>query len=188
MADSQNFCRHCGQTLAANSRFCAACGTRVPGRNQEEVEQEKKMVRDAAATQLRWASNLMLIYSIPFLIAGLYVLLSIDSLVDMMMNDATVRDYLDYYGLTSDDLYSYFEYAGYAYIVSSICGLGSAILCRKRTKYWAAAGLCIVSVLLGVAGFLALFLGLIAFWMIISGRMCFIEHEAELESILDNIE
>ena len=38
---NQNFCYQCGHMLTPEQKFCPECGTRVPGRNPEAVEQEK---------------------------------------------------------------------------------------------------------------------------------------------------
>ena len=40
-ADNQNFCTRCGHLLSDSARFCPECGARVPGRNPEQVEEEK---------------------------------------------------------------------------------------------------------------------------------------------------
>ena len=74
MEDNQNFCVRCGQNLAPDAKFCPACGTRVPGRNQEQVEEERQAVRDLAKSRLNWATAMMLIYSIPFMLIGIYLL------------------------------------------------------------------------------------------------------------------
>ncbi len=186
--DSQSFCTYCGQFLDTDVRFCPGCGTRVPGRNPDDVQQERQVVKDALDRQLRWAAYMMLVYSIPFLLIGLYVIIVADELAEVLMNDPTFRGYIDYYGFTIDDVRGYFEYAGFAYLTSSIFGIASAFLCMKRARFWLATLLCILSVLSGVAGFFALFLGLFAFWFIISARLGFKEKEEELNAALDQIQ
>lgn len=86
-SDNQNFCTRCGRSLAADARYCPECGARVPGRNPEQVEEEKEMVRSAVTRQLKWAAVAMAIYSIPFLILGIYTAFSIDSMTDLVIND-----------------------------------------------------------------------------------------------------
>ena len=100
--DNQNFCVQCGELLAPEARFCPACGTRVPGRNPEQVEAEKQAVRDVMKARLNWAIALMLIYSIPFLIIGIYISVDLDGLANMIMTDPLYADFVDYYGLTYD--------------------------------------------------------------------------------------
>ena len=187
-ADNQNFCTRCGHVLSASARFCPECGARVPGRNPEQVEEEKEAIRSAMDRQLSWAAVLMLIYSIPFLVIGVYTAVSMDAMVDLVVNDPNFSSYADAYGLTYDEVHAYFEYAAYAYIISSVCGLVSAVCCWKRTHFWVALILCILSIFTGAAGFLALFMGFIALWMIIGARGRFREYAANFEEMLSRIE
>ena len=157
-ADNQNFCTRCGHVLSESARFCPECGARVPGRNPEQVEEEKQAIRSAMDRQLRWAAILMLIYSIPFLVIGVYTALSIDSMTDLVVNDPNFSSYADMYGLTYDEVHEYFEYAGYAFILSSVLGLVSALCCWKRSHFWVALVFCVLSVFTGAAGFVAMFM------------------------------
>ena len=188
MSDNQNFCVHCGQTLAVDAKFCPACGTRVPGRNQEQVMEERQAVRDVVKSRLNWAVALMLIYSIPFLIIGAYLLVDLDGIVNMIMTDPLYADYVDYYGWTYDQLHEVFQYAGYAYILSSVCGIISAVLCYRKTMYWVALILCIVSMFTGAMGLFALFMGMFAFWIILTSRLGFREYQDQFEEELNRIQ
>ena len=94
--------------------------------------------------RMYWAVALMLIYSIPFLIIGVYLAVDLDSIVNMLMTDPLYADYVDYYGWTYDQLHDVLYYASFAYILSSVCGIVSSVLCWKRTQYWVALILCIV--------------------------------------------
>lgn len=185
--EAQNFCTHCGHVLTADQRFCPECGTRVPGRNPEAVQQEKADIKYGIGRQLVWAAALMLIYSVPFLVVGIYVALSAESMTDMMFDDPTILSYIEQYGFTRQDVLDYFEVASIAYIISSVCGIVSAYLCYTKQHFWPALILCVVSVMTGVAGFVALFMGLFAFWLILSGKMGFKEYESELDSELSKI-
>lgn len=186
--DNQNFCIQCGQFLAADAKFCPACGARVPGRNPEQVEAEKQEIRDVMKSRLNWAIALMLIYSIPFLIIGIYILVDLDGIVNMIMTDPLYADYVDYYGWTASQLTDVFQIAGYAYILSSFCGIVSSVLCWKRTKYWIAVILCIVSMFTGAMGLFALFMGMFAFWTILTSKLAFVEYQDQLEGELDKIQ
>ena len=187
-ADNQNFCTRCGHLLSDSARFCPECGARVPGRNPEQVEEEKQAIRSAMDRQLRWAAILMLIYSIPFLVIGVYTVFNVDAMADLVVNDPNFSSYAEAYGLTYDEVCEYFEYAGYAFILSSVLGLISALCCWKRSHFWVALVFCVLSVFTGAAGFVAMFMGLIALWMIIVARGRFVEYEKNFEEILSKIE
>lgn len=188
MEDNQNFCVRCGQNLAPDAKFCPACGTRVPGRNQEQVEEERQAVRDLAKSRLNWATAMMLIYSIPFMLIGIYLLVDLDGIVNMIMTDPMYEGYVDYYGWTYDQLHDVFEVAGYAYIVSSVCGIVASVLCWKKTKYWFALILCIVSMFTGAMGLFALFMGMFSFWIILTSKLAFVEYQDQLEEELSKIQ
>ena len=188
MEDNQNFCVQCGQILADDAKFCPACGARVPGRNPEQVEQERQAVRDVMKYRMYWAVALMLIYSIPFLIIGVYLAVDLDSIVNMLMTDPLYADYVDYYGWTYDQLHDVLYYASFAYILSSVCGIVSSVLCWKRTQYWVALILCIVSMFTGAMGLFALFMGMFAFWTILTSKLSFREYEDQLEGELNKIQ
>lgn len=188
MEDNQNFCIHCGEILATDAKFCPKCGARIPGRNQEQVEEEKQAVRDGMKYRLYWAIALMLIYSIPFLIIGIYLMVDLDGIVNMIMTDPLYADYVDYYGWTYDQLTDVFQIASYAYILSSVCGIISAALCWKRRFYWVALVLCIISMFTGAMGLFALFMGMFAFWTILTSKLAFQEYQDQLEGELSKIQ
>lgn len=185
--DNQNFCYHCGHSLTPEQRFCPECGTRVPGRNPEAAEQEKAAIKEAVGKQIKWAAIMMLVYSIPFLVIGVYIAVAADSMTDLIWNDPNTQSYIEQYGLSYDEIHAYFQYASIVYIISSLCGIASAYLCLKRQHFWPALILCILSFLTGAAGFIALFIGILAFWMILAGKMGFKEYEEKLDEQLSRI-
>lgn len=187
-SDNQNFCTRCGRSLAEDARYCPECGARVPGRNPEQVEEERQMVRTAVIRQLKWAAVAMAIYSIPFLIIGIYTAVSIDSMTDLVVNDPNFSSYAEAYGLTYDEVHSYFQYASILYIVSSLCGLVSVACCWRRTHYWVALAACILSIFIGASGLLALFLGFIALWLVMTSKLGFKEYEDRLDEALSEIQ
>ena len=64
----------------------------------------------------------------------------------------------------------------------------SSVLCWKRTKYWIAVILCIVSMFTGAMGLFALFMGMFAFWTILTSKLAFVEYQDQLEGELDKIQ
>ena len=188
MEDNQNFCVQCGQYLAPDAKFCPACGARVPGRSPEAVEADRQAFRDGLRYRLYWAMALMLIYSIPFLVIGVYLAVDYSGIANMIMTDPLYTGYVDYYGWTYDQLCDAFQVASYAYILSSVCGIVSSVLCWKRRHYWVAVILCMVSMFTGASGLFALFMGMFAFWIILTSKLTFSEYADDLEGELNRIQ
>lgn len=178
---SQNFCTRCGRKLEPGTAFCPECGLRVPGKSEEQVREEKEQIRGFLQTRLKWAAAMMLIYSIPFLIIGVYISVSLDSLVNELFTNPAYSDVIDFYGLTESEMTDLFGYLGILYIISSLFGIVSSVLCLKRRMYWVAMVLCIMSFLTGAAGLFALFMGLGAFWMILGSKLGFQEYADQFD-------
>lgn len=168
MTEDNNFCTRCGHSLSGMDKFCPECGFRVPGRNPEQEAKEIEALDNALDTRVKWAGYLMLAYSIPFLIMGIWVLVDQSYIIDTLWGY-----YQDYAGVTEAELEEFVRYAGYMYIVSSVAGIASAVFCIKKKMFWIALVLCMVSMLTGVAGFLSLFMGLIALWIILTSKPVF---------------
>ncbi|MGN0098262.1 MAG: zinc ribbon domain-containing protein [Candidatus Methanomethylophilaceae archaeon] len=187
MVDNQNFCVKCGQFLDEGARFCPACGMRVPGRSLEQVEAEREEVRSLMTSHLKLAAIMMLVYSIPFLIIGIVITVSLDSIVDELINNPSYESYMEIMGLSETELHDVLQQCGLMYIVSSVCGVLSSVLCFKRRMYWVAVLLCILSFLIGSTGFFALFMGLGAFWLLLSSKLVFSEYSDMLDEELTKI-
>ncbi|MDO5852791.1 MAG: zinc ribbon domain-containing protein [Thermoplasmata archaeon] len=185
--DTSGFCAHCGHYLKDGERFCPECGTRVPAADPEEAARERAEVKEAVGRQLRWASIILLVYSIPFLALGIAFLLFSDGIADYVFSDGAFDSYIEYYGFTQDEVRTYLQYSALAFLASGLCGIASAALCWKRTRYWLAVVLCILSVFAGSTGLLSLFLGLLAFWMVIVSKPAFREYEGRLDEELSRI-
>lgn len=187
MDNNQKFCTRCGKQLGQDVTFCPDCGLRVPGMAPEQVEQERGMVREILDSRLKWAAAMMLIYSIPFLILGVYIAVGVDGFVDELFTNPAYADYVDFYGLTPDEVTEICQYVSIMYVVSSICGIVSAVLCLKKRMYWVASIFCVLSFLLGCVGFFALFMGLGAFWLIMTSKLGFQEYSEKLDAELEKI-
>lgn len=181
MEDEKKFCTRCGRYLEQGVSFCPDCGLRVPGRSPEQIEEDKAQVRSLMASRLKWAAVMMLVYSIPFLILGVYISVGLDGFVNELFTNPAYSDYVEFYGLTQDEVSGVLRYAAIMYIVSSVCGIASAALCMKRRMYWVAMILCVMSFLLGTMGFFGLFIGLGAFWLIMSSKLCFEDYSDKFD-------
>ena len=54
--------------------------------------------------------------------------------------------------------------------------------------FWIAVILCIVSMFTGAMGLFALFMGMFAFWTILTSKLAFVEYQDQLEGELDKIQ
>ncbi len=177
MSDINAFCTRCGRNLSEIDRYCPECGMKVPGRTPEEDKAEEEAIKGALSTRLNIAVAMILIYSIPLLIVGLYILVDASTI-----SDALFPTYQEHFGYTQDEMDLLVKWSGYSCIISSVLGIAAAALSYKRRAYWAAVFLCIVSMFSGVLGFLALFMGMIAFWLILTSKPLF---DAEKEPASD---
>ena len=69
-----------------------------------------------------------------------------------------------------------------------MCGIVASVLCWKKTKYWFALILCIVSMFTGAMGLFALFMGMFSFWIILTSKLAFVEYQDQLEEELSKIQ
>ncbi|MBQ8179400.1 MAG: zinc ribbon domain-containing protein [Candidatus Methanomethylophilaceae archaeon] len=187
MAENDKFCTKCGQNLSASVRFCPACGARVQGPSDEEISAEKGALVEAMTGRLKLAAVMMAVYSVPFLILGIYCIVDASGLATEVFKEPAFAEAIAYYGLTQAEVADLFGSMGILYILSSVFGLASAFLCYRRKMYWVALIACILSFLTGVAGLFALFMGLLAFWMILGGRFAFEEYADELDQEFEKL-
>lgn len=168
MSEEINFCTRCGRKLSENDRFCPECGFRVAEPDPEEQKAAEAAVFDAMASRLRISVVLMLIYAIPMLILGLYILVDASTITDVLYGA-----YQEYAGVTEAEIDQLVKWAGYAYLVSGVTGCAASALCLKTKAYWVAVTLCMMSMFTGVMGFFALFMGMIAFWLVLTSKPLF---------------
>lgn len=184
---SHNFCTRCGRNLEPGVAFCPECGLRVPGKTDEQVREEKEQIRTFMQKRMKWAAIMMLVYSIPFLFIGAYIIVCADSLVTELFTNPMYAEAIDFYGVTEAEMKNLFDYLGILYVISSLFGVISSVLCIKRRLYWVAMVTCILSFLLGAAGFFALFMGLGAFWLILSSKLGFEEYSEQFDEEFSKI-
>ena len=183
MEDNKNFCVNCGAQLSDTDKFCSACGARVPGRNPEQVAEEKDTIRTALNMRLKWPIIMMLLYAIPFLIFGIALLYNSDFLVETIMDNQ-----VDGMELTEDLVRDGVQFLAIAYLISSVSAIVSSICCYKAKYFWVAVVTCFISIFTGIAGIFALFMGLFALLEIFTSKLAFEEYRDQLESKLDAIQ
>ncbi|MCK9322396.1 MAG: zinc-ribbon domain-containing protein [Candidatus Methanomethylophilaceae archaeon] len=188
MSDHSEFCTQCGAKLNSNNHFCPECGAGVPGMNPEKVKAEKEAIRESIKGRLGWAGIMILVYSVPFLIMGLYYLFDSTSIANALWNNSTIHQQLINMGWTFENLKDYLMYFGAGWLISGATGIIAAVACFKRTNYYVAMIFCLISALFAITGIFAFLLGFLAFWFIMSSKLGFKENEAELEEQLNTIE
>ena len=146
------------------------------------------MVREFMDKRLKWCTILMLIYSVPFLFIGIWYNLNAADLAQTLMTDPLYKDVVDMFELTYQEAVDSYEVVGIAYILSAIFGFISAFLCWKKRMFWVATITCLLSLITGVAGFFAIFVGLITLWMIFSSKLAFAEYSEQYEEALESIQ
>jgi len=168
--DEVNFCPACGKNVPPGTQYCPACGSclsdQVPERR--ETEAEKRM----GADRTKIAAILILIYSMPLILFGIYFYVAAGDLTnEIFSNPRFVELVAPYY--TPGALESFIQLMGLASIIAGSIGVVTAILALMR-KFWVLTIiLCIMSALIGALTLFGLILGLIAFWMLYKARPVF---------------
>lgn len=168
MSEEINFCTRCGRSLSPNDIFCPECGFRVAKPDPEEQKAAETAMFDAMSSRLKIGVAMMLIYAIPMLILGLYILVDAATITDVLYGA-----YQEYAGVTEEEIDQLVKWAGYAYLISGVTGCAASALCLKTKAYWVAVTLCIMSMFTGVMGLFALFMGMISFWIVLTSKPLF---------------
>ena len=182
MEEKHNFCVKCGISLDDSDRFCPNCGERVPGMNPEQVAEEKETIRGALDSRMKWHIIMMMLYAVPFLFLGIYIMYNSDFLVDFIMENP-----IEGMDLTEDLVVQGVKVLAVAYLISALSAVVSSVCCYKKKYYWVAVVTCFISMFTGIAGFFALFMGMFALLQIITSKLGFEEYSEQLESELNKI-
>ena len=151
------------------------------------VEADREVIRESVKARSKWAGYIMLIYGIPLLCLGLYYFIDAQGIVDALWQNSIFVEEMSELGITKGEAEQYLIYFGSAWIIAGAAGIISSILCFKRTHYYFALGLCAISALFAASGMFTLLLGIMAFWMILTSKYGFKEHEPKLEEELEKI-
>jgi len=169
-----NFCPACGKNVPSGTTYCPVCGCCLgdPGSEIREEAAEKRM----GAERITIAAVLILMYSIPMVLVGIWTFVSAGSASNTLFNDPNFSWYADMlisYGYTASSLTSLIEAVGLMAIVAGSVGVAAAVLALTRRLWIIAMMLCMLSAIIGTVTLFGLILGLIAFWMLYRARPAF---------------
>lgn len=173
--DNQKFCAKCGATITNPSSFCPECGAPIsgsPGDIKLKAEY-RKMESDINNARVTWAGFIILIYSVPIMIASIIGLIYIDDIVNNLITNSDFYQWMIDNGITEAQVHSYLEYALYAEIAVGLVSVLTAALCFMRKYWFLTVALCMVSAIFGTLYLFGLLLGLLAFWMILTSKPAF---------------
>ena len=147
---------------------------RKPGDVKLKAEY-KKLESDINNARVTWAGFIILIYSVPIIIASIVGLIYIDTLVNDLMVNSNFHQWMIDNGITEAQVHTYLGYMLYAEIAIGLVSVLTAFLCFKRKYWFLTVALCMISAIFGTLYLFGLLLGLLAFWMILTSKPAFDE-------------
>ncbi len=184
MAD--RYCTECGMALGPDDKFCPGCGAEMKDLDDYSAPAAQADAPKAygapysgsgeMASRLRILGVLTLIWGIIALMAGVSVLISVDSTVNSMIEQfvntespvtgyANMWDYLVASGITADLFKTLLWVVGGTFAVSGVSGLISGFLMLKRSNYTIAMAMLLISTITAILGIITLIIGIIVFVM-----------------------
>ena len=170
--DDINFCPACGRNVSPGTEFCPACGMRLSGPAEVSVTAvTEKKGRD----RINIAVALILLYSVPLIFLGLYVLVNAAAIAEMLFKfyeDTPVYSVLtEYY--TVETMTAFLKQTAAAAIAGGAAGITSAVLALKRRLWAPTILLCLMSAGIAIMSLIGLVMGLIAFWLLYKAKPAF---------------
>jgi len=173
-----NFCPACGKNVEPGTPYCPACGARLndPASEKMEMTEKAQAERKMGSDRTVIAAVLMLVYSVPMLLMGVYFFADAGGLAHEIFTSPSLTSSVDQIialGYDEAWLASIIEITGILMILSGAVGVFAAVLAFMK-KFWVLAIiLCIMSALIGIVTLFGLILGLIAFWMLYKAKPVF---------------
>ena len=131
MADI-NFCTRCGENVSPEALYCPACGTPIEGRVAADGRTAEQVIEDRLAeSRVSWILMLLIIYAIPAIVAGLYLIIEKDAVASIMMAEQSFVEFMTQYGMSESQLRTYVGYIG---ILALVSGLSAAVLDHRRHR------------------------------------------------------
>ena len=173
MADI-NFCTRCGENVSPEALYCPACGAPIEGRVAADGRTAEQVIEDRLAeSRISWILMLLIIYAIPAIVAGLYLIIEKDAVASIMMADQSFSEFMTQYGMSEAQLRTYVGYIGILALVSGLSAAASGFCVYKRTYWIIAVTACAVASFLCIGSIFGFLIGLMVTWMIITSKPLF---------------
>ena len=165
-----SFCTRCGERVSEEALYCPSCGCPIEGRVDPKLDGmsvQQFMEKEIIDSKVKFNTMLLLIYGIPVILMGIYMLFRLDQLTSILLADSMVQEAMVQYSLTSADITAALKYMGILITVSGSLALVAAY-CVYNRKFWIVAVICTAtaSVLFTMSIF-GLLIGLLVTWSII---------------------
>lgn len=181
MAEDIQFCPYCGRKFSEQRAVCNECGCRIPGVIIRLSEPQKEKIRTDLRNYSKLAGYILIAYSVPLLIMGLCRVISSQGLVDFIWYAPGTASVAERWDFTMDDLKYYVDSLGIGWALSGVTGVVAAMVCFARRYYWVALLFITASVIFSTTGVFTLFMGMVAYWYLLSSKFAFAEYTALLE-------
>jgi len=166
------FCTQCGNKVSASAQFCEKCGAPVEGRSafQAREQQVANLQQSLDDSKISWISFLLIIYAIPALLFGIYYVVDSSGIVNILMSEPSVVQWMQQYNISTADLTNYIRYIGYVVVISGACIMVSFICTVKRVYWKLALVTCLIGSFLCIFSLFGFLIGLMVCWMIYSAK------------------
>lgn len=162
------FCTRCGKNISAEAQFCSECGAPVEGsRADAEMKKAVKDYETAMAESRRtWVIFLMVLFSIPAIVIGVYMVFSIPQMMEVIVKNADYISWAEAYNVTPAMTESMLNYFAYLMLASGAC-VAVAAVCVVMRRYWLVAViLTLIGSFLFCGSIFGVLIGLLVTWMI----------------------
>lgn len=169
-----NFCTRCGENVSPEALYCPACGAPIEGRAAADGRTPEQVL-DAriAESRMYWILMLLIIYAIPAICVGIYLIVNKGAIANILMADQSFSQAMAEYGITADALLNYLNVVGIIALISGISAAVSTALVYKRRYWLVAVSACALASFLCIGSIFGFIIGLIVTWMIFVSKDCF---------------
>lgn len=177
MTEESKFCTGCGKNLEPGMQFCPQCGKVVAGSDAEAAF--KQEMGDAAkawnSINRTWLMFFLLVYAIPVVVGGLYVLFDSSSLADSVWASAEFQKWIENHDLnyTIDDVRGYIEMAAALMTLSGVFAFVSCGCIYKKRKWLVAVICCSIAAVLCFWSVFGMIVGFLVAWIIVGSKQLF---------------
>ena len=89
-----SFCTRCGQRVSEEALYCPACGAPIEGRVDPGTGMTSQQILEDRMddSRMNFIKVLLLIYGLPVLVIGFYLMLRIDQMTAIFVADDMVKE------------------------------------------------------------------------------------------------